>query len=559
MTGSEPDAARGNAPASGALPAGAPEGAVLPGRAPEPGAPVPPDPVKAGPVRGGIDAPQTWHRVHPASPLVRGWLALVAFYVVFGRDWLQNAIGSMADPSSSHRRGTDGLPIWVIVLFAVVPLVVILAVFFASWWFTRYQVTEDHVRINSGVLVRQNRQARLDRVQAIDINQPLVARLLRLAELKFEVADAGHAAMRLSFLKLDEAEQLRATILGRAAGVRGSAEHPEVIASAPERPVLTVPPQRVLGAAVLSGVTVWLLVAAVVALLPAVISGEPFAVAAVIPVVFGAATAYWAFFTRSFNFRVAHSADGVRLHYGLLETHAQTVPPGRVQAVSVHAPLFWRPFGWHRVEMNVAGYGTAGREQNARTVLLPVGTFDEVLAVLALVLPHPGVEDPVAVFRAGVRGAGTAEGFVASPSRSRWLDPLAFRRNGYRHTDTALLVRSGRLTRRLAVVPHERTQSVALQQGPLQRRLGLAHVLLHSTAGPVKPVVPHLAVDTARRLFTDQAVLAARARRRAGPEQWMLGTPAPGPDNGVPPVRDGAGTTRFGSAAAPAPRPEERR
>ncbi|GGC93650.1 membrane protein [Tersicoccus solisilvae] len=475
----------------------------------------------ASPVRGGIDAPSTWHRVHPASPLVRGWLALVAVYVVFGRDWLQNAIGSMADPSS-REPGPDGVPIGIIVVVAVVPLVVVLATFFASWWFTRYQVTTDHVRINSGVLFRQNRQARLDRVQAIDINQPLLARLLRLAELKFEVADAGQSAMRLSFLRLDEAEQLRATILGRAAGVHGDPAHPDVIVSAPERPVLTVPPQRVLGAAVLSGMTVWLLVAAAVTLLPAVFSGQPLALAAVIPVVFGAGTAYWAFFTRSFNFRVAHSPDGVRLHYGLLETHAQTVPPGRVQAVSVHAPLLWRPLGWHRVEMNVAGYGTAGSEQNARTVLLPVGTFDEVLEVMALVLPRPGVDDPVAVFRAGLHGTGSAEGFVPAPARARWLDPLAFRRNGFQHTETAILVRSGRLTRRLAVVPHERTQSVALQQGPLQRRLGLAHVHLHSTAGPVKPVVPHLAVDVARRLFTDQAERAARARRAAGPEQWML-------------------------------------
>lgn len=490
-------------------------------------------PAPAGPVRGGIDPPATWHRVHPASPLVRGWLALVAVYVVFGRDWLQNAVQSITDPGS-RAPGPGALPVWVIVLVAVVPLVIVLVAFLASWWFTRYQVTADHVRINSGILFRQNRQARLDRVQAIDINQPLLARLLRLAELKFEVADAGESAMRLSFLRLDEAEQLRATILGRAAGVRGAADHPDAIPSAPERAVLVVPPHRVLGAAVFSGMTVWLVVAAVATLLPAVLSGQPLAVAAVIPVVFGAGTAYWAFFTRSFNFRVAHSPDGVRLHYGLLETHAQTVPPGRVQAVSVHAPLFWRPFGWHRVEMNVAGYGTSGGEQNARTVLLPVGSFDEVLEVLALVLPHPGVEDPVAVFRAGVHGTGTAEGFTTAPRRARWLDPLAFRRNGFRHTETALLVRTGRLTRRLAVVPHERTQSVALQQGPLQRRLDLAHVLLHSTAGPVKPVVPHLSADEARRLFTDQAVRAARARRLAGPEQWMLQNASPATGDGVP-------------------------
>ena len=73
--------------------------------------------------------------------------------------------------------------------------------------------------MNTGFLFKQQRQARLDRVQAIDIVQPLLARIFGLAELKFEVADAGESAVRLAYLPLDQARQLRATILARAAGV----------------------------------------------------------------------------------------------------------------------------------------------------------------------------------------------------------------------------------------------------------------------------------------------------------------------------------------------------
>ena len=50
----------------------------------------------------------------------------------------------------------------------MLPVLLLVAGFFLSWWFTRYQVTDDHVRVNSGVLFRQHRQARLDRVQATD-------------------------------------------------------------------------------------------------------------------------------------------------------------------------------------------------------------------------------------------------------------------------------------------------------------------------------------------------------------------------------------------------------
>ena len=101
--------------------------------------------------------------------------------------------------------------------------VLLLAVlgFILSWYFTRYQVAEGYVRVNTGFLFRQQRQARLDRVQAIDIVQPLLARIFGLAELKFEVADAGESAVRLAYLRIDDARQLRATILARAAGACG--------------------------------------------------------------------------------------------------------------------------------------------------------------------------------------------------------------------------------------------------------------------------------------------------------------------------------------------------
>ena len=90
-----------------------------------------------------------------------------------------------------------------------------------------------YVRVNTGFVFRQQRQARLDRVQAIDIVQPLLARIFGLAELKFEVADAGESAVRLAYLKMDQARQLRATILARAAGVTVGPDTPDV--EAPRR------------------------------------------------------------------------------------------------------------------------------------------------------------------------------------------------------------------------------------------------------------------------------------------------------------------------------------
>lgn len=464
------------------------------------------------------DSTGDWHRVHPASPAVRGWLSVVAVAVIFGRNFFEQ----LFQQGISGRSGGEGIPWWIVAFVVGGAVVVFGVVFGLSWYFTRYQVTDDHVRINSGFIFRQQRQARIDRVQAIDVVQPLLARIFGLAELKFEVADAGKSAMKLSFLKMDEAKRLRAAILARAAGVAVDPENPTAVEEAPEQQVLQLPPGRILGSIVASELTfILLLVAAGLVVLASL--GWWGALIGLLPLLLALGGGYWQRFSKDFNFRIATSPDGVRLHYGLLETRAQTIPPGRVQAVGISQGPIWRLFGWYRVQVNVAGYGDS--EQESRSTLLPVGTEDDVFAALGLIFADPGVPDPYEVFTAGLSGTGAAGGFKHSPSRARWLDPLAWRRNAFRATETVLLCRHGVLFRYLQVVPHERTQSLQLNQGPLQRALGLTDFVLHSTPGPVKPLVHHMAVGPARELFVAQAARAAQARRIARPERWMQALP----------------------------------
>ena len=152
--------------------------------------------------------------MHPASPFVRGWVALAAIGFFFFRDTFERVLqgGPLVDEQLAGRAP------WLLLGGGVLLLLTVLG-YVLSWYFTRYQVAEGYVRVNTGFLFKQQRQARLDRVQAIDIVQPLLARIFGLAELKFEVADAGESAVRLAYLRMDEARQLRATILARAAGV----------------------------------------------------------------------------------------------------------------------------------------------------------------------------------------------------------------------------------------------------------------------------------------------------------------------------------------------------
>lgn len=222
---------------------------------------------------------------------------------------------------------------------------------------------------------------------------------------------------------------------------------------------------------------------------------------------------------RGLNFRLGISRDGVRIAHGLLETTRQTVPPGRVQAVSFSQFLLWRRRDWWQVVINVAGYQD---NQAAVSTLMPVGTTPEALLALWAVLPDLGDPDAPGTVARALSGQGGDGGFIPSPASARWVDPWQWRRRGVRATDTALLIRSGRLVRRLTVLPHERTQSLSLRQGPLQRLLGLATVEVHSTKGVVKPVAHHLAVADAIGLLNAQAARARQRRSLQTPEQWMV-------------------------------------
>src|SRR5665811_2170803 len=192
---------------------------------------------------------------------------------------------------------------------------------------------------------------------------------------------------------------------------------------------------------------------------------------------------------RGVNFRLGISSDGVRIAHGLLETRKQTVPPGRVQAVHFKQSLLWRKRDWWNIVVNVAGYQD---NQQAVSTLLPVGTREDALAALWSVLPDLGDPDPEGTVSRALSGSGADGGFVTAPVSAKWVDPFQRRFRGVLATETALFIRRGWLVRELIVVPHERTQSLALTQGPIQRALGLANVAVHSTKGVVNPVAQHL-------------------------------------------------------------------
>ena len=95
--------------------------------------------------------------------------------------------------------------------FAV--LVLILVAGSIDWWFTRYSLDDLAIHRRSGFLFKKNRTIRLESVQSVDISRPLVARLLGLSELRFEVADGSSEALHIKYVSARKAEVLRRTAI----------------------------------------------------------------------------------------------------------------------------------------------------------------------------------------------------------------------------------------------------------------------------------------------------------------------------------------------------------
>lgn len=436
--------------------------------------------------------PSGLHRLHPLSPLVRGWKFVLAVLVVVVPQNVDDAVSG--HPADLLR--LVGLGVLVVLLGAAWGVL--------SWQFTRYGIEGGDLRVDSGVVFRSSRRVRLDRLQAVDVVQPLLARALGLAELRLEVVGGGSTEAPLAYLGLADAHRLRAELLARAAGV--AADTPE----APEQRLHEVPADRLLGSSLLSTPVVAAVVLVPVGLAVAGLTGGPAAPLLLLPALVSAISPLVAQFLANYGFTLAASPDGLRIRRGLLETRAQTVPPGRIQAVRVGEPWLWRRFtGWVTVQVDIAGYG--GEQAAASAVLLPVAPRPVAAGLLARVLPDA---DPAAVPLTGV------------PRRARWVAPLTWRVLGAGADERYFVARRGLLTRATDLVPHERAQSLRVTQGPVQRLLRLATLTVDTTPGPVTVTAEHRDAAEALRLLRAESERARLARARAVPDRWMTRSPS---------------------------------
>jgi putative membrane protein len=453
-------------------------------------------------VRADLAREGGWQRLHPLSPLTRiGRLVpVIAFTVVL---------------TQVHQGGQDQSQVYV--LIAIGALTPIFG--FVNWLVTRWKIEGDTLRIETGLIRRDSKRLPLARIQAVDVVRPLLARLLGVSELRVRLAGSGSVDGRLAYLSESTALELRQRLLSRSTITQAVPPLATETATAAEHVMAEVATGRLLGSVLLSGITVVLLTIAVVLAVLAVVAPRSAAgVGGFLAIyILRFAGGLWRRLSNEFHFEAVEAPEGIRVRRGLLQTVSETIPYGRIQAVRRIEPLLWRPLGWCRLEVDIAGGARKSQRGEgssvARKALLPVGSETDAWHLVDRLI------------------GGSAPAMSAPPHRARRKAPLSYHFLSAGHDDDHAVCVTGRLRRVTTWVPLEKAQSIRRVQGPVQRRLGLATVHVDAAGKATRAEFRDRSVAEADQLVEELADLS-RAGRRQRPTPPIehspdLGAPIP--------------------------------
>ena len=421
-----------------------------------------------------------YQRVHRLTPLLRLWSVILALIAAFALNVNMAALRDIFAFITGEHRG-EALRDTALALAGFIAVCAVVWLVSGLWWRRMgYRLGAEELSLRRGLLSVQLRTARYDRTQAVDVVEPVIARLFRLAAVRVETAGGQSSVIEIAYLKKSDAEALRDDILARVHGAPISqtetpAEEPALV---PEIPIA-----RSLMAAALRTSTLFL----VGFLILVVVTRLPLSTA--LPILVGLIPNVWNVLDSSWRYTARTDGEALNITYGLADRRRQSIRLDRIHAVQITQPFLWRPLGWYEVRVSVAGYGaSASGKASGSTRILPVGTLAQARQFL------PADAAPT----------------YASPARAKWVSPLDYRQQTVALTGDYVIVRNGRLNRRVKAIHTSHIQELTYRRGPISQALGLATVGLDLVQGPVR-------MDARNLTLADAAALLARLRSRQLP------------------------------------------
>ncbi|WP_293821563.1 PH domain-containing protein [uncultured Corynebacterium sp.] len=426
----------------------------------------------------------SFRRVHRFTPLLRLWSVILALIAAFALNVNLEALRDIFAFITGEHRG-EALRDTALALAGFIAVCAVVWLASGLWWRRMgYQLGAEELSLHRGLFSTQLRTARYDRTQAVDVVEPVIARLFRLAAVRVETAGGQSSVIEIAYLKKSDAEALRDDILAHVHGAPTShteapaEESAEEPAESPaEEPALVpeIPIARSLIAAALRTSTLFL----VGFLILVVVTRLPLSTA--LPILVGALPNAWNVLDSSWRYTARTDGEVLNITYGLADRRRQSIRLDRIHAVQITQPFLWRPLGWYEVRVSVAGYGaSASGKASGSTRILPVGTLAQARQFL------PADAAPT----------------YASPTRAKWVSPLDYRQQTVALTGDYVIVRNGRLNRRVKAIHTSHIQELTYRRGPISQALGLATVDLDLVQGPVRMAARNLTLADATALLT---------------------------------------------------------
>ncbi|WP_083460069.1 PH domain-containing protein [Jiangella muralis] len=406
------------------------------------------------------------------------------------------------------------------------------------WVKTRYRITDEHVERRTGLLVRQHRSIRRDRIRSVDTSAKFRHRLTGLRVVTVGAGQhsaTGESALTLDAVRVEIAERLRQELLYGGPVERTDAAEAEP-APAPRDEQVYARLQRswvfynvfsvwafFMAAGLLWG-TYWALrmfgldlrgFVEGLADWDAVGTGWTVAIAVATVGVIGVVGLAINFFAENWRFvlvRVPGDRGTVlRTSQGLFKTREVNRDDNRLRGVSIDEPLLWRWMGM--ADTSVIATGLTMMSMTPSAQILPRGPIDVARRVAAQVLgtdrsplDRPLRQHPLRALRRRVGWAlivtASVTGLLAwlttliDAMHDRvWLAGLgllpitlalaavAYRSLGHTVADGYLVTRSGAWSRTTSALQSRAVVGVTFRQSLLQRRLRLATVEVTTAAG----------------------------------------------------------------------------
>jgi putative membrane protein len=430
----------------------------------------------------------------------------------------------------------------------------------------RYTVQGDRLVVRSGLLERSARIIPFSRIHNVALQQSLLHRVFRVAEVKLESAGGQRPEAEMRVLALDDALALESLV--RRQGVASAGDVAQEVADSERRRLLHLPAAELVRLGLISNRGLVVVAAGFAGTMqmgpqdmgPRFMesamraAGErligyggahgfdsgDYLVAGLVLLALAAAAlrllSVAIAFLQFHGFELSEQGRRLTVERGLAARWRTSVPRRRIQAWTLREGVLHRAFRRRTLQVDIATGADPSSGQRPVHELAPVATPAACDALVEHLLPRGGwttlawtpfargawwrlvlPDVPIAAIAAGVLAWRFGPIGLLALLWLPWAAYLARRRiaaAAHARNDVLVAVRDGWWSRRWRFAEIDKVHVVALQRSPLDRRCGTASVLLDTAGGGMSspPLrIPFLPLADAQALH---ALLGAEIARR---------------------------------------------